>query len=270
MEFEVLTELKITPIIKKNDPITLKSFRVSCMSDNPGKNNLNFIGVMFLKCPEDAKTVHGHSLLPGYIHLKSPSNLKKPRDQIALHAQCFESICGHGSYKNKSHDYLVLGFGLYYNAGPYSFESALNNGMLSLTSGTFNQRLNEYIGIGNNLRDGREVAAEVFTPILQVIMRKYKLETRVGFTLKLEHIPFAIYKTHLEVYNFISFETRKIKFESSNEFCQWCRQFYENEYNRLTDFKDWFLKGEYNHDDLDQFRNFIICRESLIRIFNHD
>jgi len=166
--FEALKKLCI-------DDIEINSFRVSCTSDGAGKNGgMNVIGILFLKCPEGAKTTGGRSIRPGYVHLKTLPNLENIEgpQYKTLHHKCFASVCG-----GELNDNLVMGFGV--NCG--------RDGM-KLKSGTFNSTLNSYLGVSYD----RE-AMEFFTPILQVIMRKYKGECRVGFNVPLEFVPLEIF-----------------------------------------------------------------------------
>lgn len=260
MNLEVFDELTITPIDKTNEEIALKSFRVSCTSDSCRRDefDLNLIGVLFIKCPNEAKTVHGRSLLPGYIHLKLIKNLKKPEElgDKSYHEQCFEAICN-----ENLENYLVLGFGLYYNGGEISYGQAKEYGMLNLESDTFNTRLNKYLGLNPDSDPNyKNKTAEIFTPILQAVMRKYKLEFCVGFTLNIEHIPVKVYSNFCQVYkNLIQYKTKKVEFATNEDFYQWCRKYFVSEQNEKKEFEYWFKEGKQYGMDMDYFHNFIVC-----------
>ncbi len=220
--------------------INITTFRVSRHSDIPEViSKMNIIGVMFLECPEDAKTKYKHSLLPGYIHMKDIKNLK---DKLkTYHQQCFETISN-----GNIDDFLVLGFGVNYG----------NEG-LKLNSSTFNVKLNNRLDKSND----RE-AIEFFTPILQTVMRKFKGEFNVGFTLNVAHIPLKIYNMYTEIYpnKHLSYELKKIPFCKEKEFEKWCREYYTSLYNTIEDFNSWFKKRNCSieMDDNDFFTKFKI------------
>lgn len=125
---------------------------------------------------------------------------------------------------------------------------------IKLNSRTFNKKLNEALDGSDDYK-----AMEFFTPILQVIMRKYKIEKCVGFDIPVEFVPIKIFnKVYAEAYPdvHLSFNTKEMSFNTEEEFYQWCRKYYFDEQNTNDDFKKWFLEGTCCGVDLDFFTKF--------------
>jgi hypothetical protein len=136
--------------------IDIKSFRVSCQSHVCTEDSINFMGVLFLKCPEGAKSIHNTTIKPGYIHIKSLEELNERSKSVTLHQKCFETI----SIGNKD-DSLLLEFS-------FDFGSDSKPETIKLNSSTFNQKLSRYFN-GSGNREGMEF----FTPILLTVSKKY-------------------------------------------------------------------------------------------------
>jgi hypothetical protein len=186
--------------------IEIKTFHVSCRSHRCAGNSINFIGILFLKCPANVKTIYNNSIKPGYIHIKSVGELLYPNSKT-LHQQCFENITS----GNKD-DFLILGFSFDYDL--YS---------IKLNSSTFNLKLSQYFNESND-REGMEF----FTPILQTVMKKYIVEREVGFTLNVEHIPRIACLRYTESYPDVRYEDKEIHFETRDKFYDWCRLYYKS------------------------------------------
>jgi hypothetical protein len=192
--------------------VDIKSFRVSCQSHVCTEDSINFIGVLFLKCPEGAKSIHNRSIKPGYIHIKSIRELNERSKSVTLHQQCFETI----SSGNRD-DFLLLGFS-------FDFGSDSKPETIKLNSSTFNKKLSRYFN-GSGDREGMEF----FTPILQTVSKKYILQRKRGFTLNVEHIPINSCLMYANIYPEFKYKSRVIHFETRKEFYGWCRKYYKSE-----------------------------------------
>lgn len=230
--------------------ISLKTFRLSCQSD--WQFDLDLIGVLILKCPNDAKTIRGNTIQPGYIHLKTIKNLKDPKEAgKSYYEQCFESIC-----QGNLAEFLVFGFGITYGQ---SYNAYLR---LNISSLSINERLISYLEMSNHPKTSSQLN-KLFMPILQTVMRKYKTEQKVGFTLHVQYIPVKVYSKLLADdlspnRSPVEYKVNKMEFEGKGKFHDWCRNYFEHEQNEKQDFENWFISGKPYGNDLDYFLNFFI------------
>ena len=300
--------------------IEIKTLKVSCKSDPPWPTgDMSHIGVMFLKCPADAKTRHNSRILPGYIHLKKVSELENSRGELkdaTLHELCLKDIT---EIRVDKGQFLICGFSC---SGIRVRGSSLSGwgvrDPLEIKSATFNIGLYNYFyyGTANPDKDCKSdpkvaeirsklndlcpvtidrEAVEFFTPILQTVMRKFKIEKKIGFTVDVEYLPLLVWEPHAEIYaeyrhspddsmgesnqatnsdgagasatalseKVLQWKIKYLTFPNKEEFYGWCRKYYESDYNTNSDFEYWFL-GDHGtawtlHDtDLDHFVNFAI------------
>jgi hypothetical protein len=139
---------------------------------------------------------------------------------------------------------------------------------VKLNSSTFN------INLCNHLDQSKDrEAMEFFTPILQIILRKYKVEKCVGFTLNVEYIPLKIYDIYTALYlnKHLEYKVKCKYFDNEDKFYSWCREYYKDEYNRNQGFDSWFIKRDYSLKDgeLNFFTKFrIVSKSDVIRISN--
>jgi len=230
-KIEIITSLLFNEVI-------LENFIVSKHSD-PFPSTGGVIGVLVLSCLPLLFDRRGEPIQSGCIHLKTAHNLNGVG---TVHQQCF-----HDFSQEDSNNMILMGFAVSYG------ETGLPG--LKLNSATFNLKLSHYLDQSHS----RE-AVEFFTPILQTVMRKYKIETVVGFTLPVTHIPIKVFELYTRIYpnKHLKYTKGERSFTSDADFEAWCRMYFVHPYNRMQDFKSWFIRFNrlVQSGDLDFFEEF--------------